>query len=214
MGFKMKGKKMKNLFVWTPVVLVCSIATTAFAQPTANYIFKETAPGTWNVLIEVAGAETSGLSAYEFWVDGVDPATVSFSQNVLSTVVGIGFDPVGFMSLLQGDVGGSFNAGNYQESGSAAIQGIGMLEVYEEGSDPGITPLVDLDVPALLGTLSTPQNLGAENFRVSVVGLLNAAGDDFYDTSGITPTMEVIPEPVTLSLLVFGGVGLLKRKRK
>lgn len=162
------------------------------SEPTAHYIFKETAPGKWEVLVEVTGNGTAGLSAYEIWVDGVNPTTVCFTENVLATVVGAGYNPVGFMSLLQGDVGGSFNAGNFQNSGDAAIEGIGMTAIYEEGSFPGVTPLVDLDVPALLGILSTPAGLTEENFRVMVVGLLEATGDGFLSNPPI-PTLEVIP---------------------
>lgn len=158
-----------------------------------HYTFKETAPGTWEVLVDVTGDDTAGLSAYEIWVDGVDPSLVSFEENTLATVVGENYTPAGFLSgtLVQGEVGGSFNAGNYQGCGDAAILGIGMEEVYEEGSLPGITPLVDLDVPALLGILNTPTGLGEENFRAIVAALLNAAGDGFLDE--VIPTYEVIP---------------------
>jgi hypothetical protein len=162
--------------------------------PAVNYIFQETAPGTWDVSVEVTGDETSGLSAYEIWVD-VDPSTVNYTENTLGTVVGINYDPIGFLSgnLLQGDVGGNFNAGNFQGSGDGALQGIGMVAIDEPGSLPGTTPHVDLDVPALLGTLSAPTGLTEEDFRVLTAGLLNAAGDGFVDTGSLIPTMEVIP---------------------
>ena len=164
------------------------------APPEVHYTFRETSPGTWEVLIQVTGVETSGLSAYEVWVD-VDPATVSYEENILYTVVGENYTPVGFFhgTMLQGDVGGSFNAGNYQSSGDSAIQGVGMVEVYEPGWLPGTTPLVDLDVPALLGILSTPEGLGEEDFRVATAGLLNALGDGYLATGSLVPTMEVIP---------------------
>jgi hypothetical protein len=163
------------------------------SAPTVHYIFEETAPGIWEVSAEVTGEETSGLSAYEIWVDA-DPTTVSYTENTLGTDM-----PVGFLSgtLVQGDVGGSFNAGNYQGSGDA-IQGIGMVAVYEEGSNPGVTPLVDLDPQALLGILSTPVGLGAGDFRGGVVGLLNLTGDGFFDANSLIPTLEVIPLPLLL----------------
>ncbi len=245
------------------------------SPPAVHYTFKETAPGTWEVLVEVTGMDTAGLSAYEIWVDGVDPATVSFDENVLGTVVGS--KAVGFFSLIQGDVGGSFNAGNYQGSGDAAIQGTGMIDIEVVGS---VT--VDLDAQVLLGILSTEAGLTESNFRATIAGLLNSTGDGFYDSRDLIATYDVIqfvfllgdangdgvvsagdyasvqanfgntglaggglpgdangdgvvsagdyaavqanfgntkasvvtPEPATLSLLVLGGLGMLRYKRK
>ena len=165
--------------------------STDYETPAVHYTLKETSPGTWEVLIEVTGS-TAGLSAYEFWVDNVDPSLVSFDENVLATVVGEFYTPVGFMSLLQGDVGGNFNAGNFQGSGASAIQGVGMIEIDEPGSFPGYTPHVQLDVPALLGILSTPAGLGEDDFRAITAGLLNASGDDFLNTDSLVPTLAVI----------------------
>ncbi len=142
--------------------------------PAVHYTFKETAPGTWEVLVDVTG-DTAGLSAYEIWVDGVEPTTVTYVENNLGS---------GFASLLAGDVGGSFNAGNYQGI-SVAIEGIGMVAIDEDG--------VILDAQALLGILSTEAGLTEENFRVRNVGLLNAAGDGFYDARDLIATCEVIP---------------------
>ena len=165
-----------------------------YILPTVHYTFKEISPGKWEVYIEVTG-DTAGLAAYEIWVDGVDPATVSFEENVLSTVVGENFDPVGFLSstFLQGEAAGSFNAGNFQSSGAAAIEGIGLEEVYEPGSIPGTTPLVNLDAKALLGILTSEEGLTEENFRVIIAGLLNGTGDGFLNTDDLVPTLEVIP---------------------
>jgi hypothetical protein len=172
-----------------------------------NYTCRETAPGQWEVLIGVSGDDTAGLSAYEIWVDNIDSSLVSFSENTLATVVGPSYTPVGFMNLLQGDVGGSFNAGNFQGSGAAAILGVGMVPIDEPGSLPGTTPHVDLDVPALLGTLSTPTGLGAGELRVVTVGLLNLVGDGFLDADNIIPTIEVIP--FTLLLGDANGDGVV-----
>ena len=178
---------MKNLFVLTSMVLLCLLTPSALAQPTANYILNETAPGTWDLLVDVTGVETAGLSAYEVWVDGVAPASASFTQNTLATA------SAGFMpgTLVQGDIVGNFNAANYQGaaiSGGVAIQGIGKTAVSEAGP-----PAVNLDAQALLGTLSTPGGLGEADFRVTTAGLLNMAGDGFLNTDLLVPTMEVIP---------------------
>ena len=146
-----------------------------------NYTFKETSPGSWNVLADVTGDDTAGLAGYEIWVDGVDPATVSFTENTLGSA------SKGFLSstLVQGDVGGSFNAGNYQFYGTEAILGIGMEAVDEAG--------VVLDAQALLGTLATGTGLTPDNFRATVAGLLNAVGDGFLNTDELIPSVTVIP---------------------
>ncbi len=162
------------------------------AKPEVHYTFRETAPGTWEVLVDITGG-TTGLSAYEFWVDGVDPGTVSFTENRLGTFADgeyVGFSPA---NCLSGDIGGSFNAGNFQASGATAIEGIGMSDVYIDG-----LALVDLDAQALLGILTTEEGLTEENFRATVVGLLNEFNDGFYDADGIVPTVEVIPFEVLL----------------
>ncbi len=163
--------------------------------PTVHYTFKETSPGTWEVLVEVSGEDTAGLAAYEVWVDGVDPAAVDFEENVLCTVVGEEYTQVGFSpgTFIDGEVAGSYNAGNYQGSGENAIIGVGMAVVDEPGCLPGITPHVNLDVPALLGILRTQPGLTEENFRVMVVGLLNKLGDGFLNANDIVPTLDVIP---------------------
>ena len=170
----------------------------AAPEPLAvNYTIQETEPGTWEVLVEVSGDGTAGLSAYEIWVDGVDPATVSYAENILGTFVDPSYTAVGFSSanLLQGTINGSFNVGNFQGSGDAAIEGIGMVEIYEEGCDPGTTPLVDLDAQALLGILTTDAGLTEDNFRMPTVALLNMRGG-FLDVDAIVPTLEVIPLPM------------------
>ncbi len=178
---------MKNLLVLTSVVLLCLLTPSALAQPTASYTLNETAPGTWDLLVDVTGAETAGLSAYEVWVDGVAPASASFTQNTLATATA-GFMPGTFVSA---DIAGNFNAANYQGAtvtGGVAIQGIGKTAVSEAGP-----PAVNLDAQALLGTLSTPLYLGAGDFRTPTVGLLNAAGDGFLNTDSITPSLQVNP---------------------
>ena len=176
-------------------------------ESSVHYIFNEVSPGQWEVLVEVTGDTTAGLSSYSVWVDGVDPATVSYDENGLWTVVGPNYTRVGFQpeTLVTGDVGGSFNASNYQGSGESALQGVGKEEVYEEGAFPGYTPLVDLDVPALLGILTTEPGLGEANFRATNVGLLNINGDGFLSYLP-TPTYEVNSLPWLLGDANCDGV--------
>ena len=60
----------------------------------------------------------------------------------------------------------------------------------EPGIIPDTTPHVLLDVPALLGTLTTPEGLGPPNFEATSVGLLNAEGGGFLTNPPI-PTFEL-----------------------
>ena len=143
---------------------------------------------------------------------------VSYVENTLGTV-NVAYSVIGFSSanFLSGEVGGRFNAGNFQNFGDHAITGIGMVPVDEPGGYPPSTPHVLLGVPALLGTLTTPPGLGEADFEPAGAGLLNAANDGYYTSSigEITITHEVnsILEPATLSLLVLGGVGMLRKRR-
>ncbi len=173
---------MRNLLTLTVVVFMCLIAATAAAQPTASYTLNETAPGAWDLLVDITGTETAGLSAYEIYVD-VDPTSVNYTENTLAVGTTRGFMPA---TMLEGVVDGNFNAGNYQNSAaSAAIPGIGMVAVDDAP--------VSLGAQALLGTLTTPYCLGAGDFRTPVVGLLNSAGDGHYNANYIVPTLTVNP---------------------
>ena len=189
-GFYIRSAPLNS---WITQYATDAVIITESVPPTAHYTFRETAPGRWEVLIEVTG-DTAGLSAYELWVDNVDPALVSYEENTLYTVVGENYTPVGFFpgTMLQGQVAGSFNAGNFQSSGEAAIPGVGMVPIDEPGWLPGITPHVELDVPALLGVLSTPTGLGENDIRAISVGLLDETGDGYYGEL-LIPTYEVIP---------------------
>ena len=188
------------------VTLICiGLASLASQAATVTYTFDETASGSWDVYAEVTAgvAETAGLSAYSVWVY-TNPALVSYTENTL-------FDAGAFKGFLppnlsQGDVGGDFNAGNFQTSGGFALTGVGI--------SPVVSGPVNLGVPALLGTLSTPGGLGVADLAGTSAGLLNPTNDGFLTSVAVESVVNPIPEPVTLSLLAIGGLLMLARRRR
>ena len=194
---------MKRFGIITTLICI-GLSTMAAQAATVTYTFNETVSGSWDVYAEVTAgvAETAGMSAYSVWVY-TNPATVSYAENTL-------FDNVGFKGFLppnlsQGDVGGNFNAGNFQSSGGFALTGVGV--------SPVVSGPVNLGVPALLGTLSTPAGLGVADLAGTSAGLLNPANDGFLTSVDVASVVNPIPEPVTLALLGIGGLALLIRRR-
>ena len=175
-------------------MLVIGLTAMVVQAAAVHYSFDEKVSGSWDVNVTVTGVDTAGLSAYSIWVNNLNPTWVSYAENTLGTLNG-SFTPIGFQSsnLVQGDVGGNFNAGNFQSSGATAITNIGMNPVYVEPPAGVPTPPVNLGVPAFLGVLSTPAGLSENDFSSFSVGLLNAANDGFL--SPVTPTYEVNPLP-------------------
>lgn len=186
-------KMRTNLLVGCIVLLVL---VSDIQAASIHYSFDEISSGTWEFNVSVSG-NTAGLSSYSLWVN--DATGVSYVENTLGTMVGAGFQPIGFLSanLLSGNIHGRFDAGNFQNYGNYAITGVGMVPVDEPGSLPGTTPHILLDIPALLGTLTTPAGLGEGDFAPQGGWLLNADNTFFY-TGEVTITHEVnsIPEPV------------------
>ncbi len=209
-------------------MLVIGLTAMVAQAAAVHFVFDERVdgtPGTWDVTVEVTGADTAGLASYSIWVFGVDPATVSYAENTLGTM-NSDYQPIGFQAanLVQGYLGADFNAGNFQNSGPSAILGIGMvpLDLHAPGD---VVPPVILGVPALLGTLTTPPGLvvhypgipyiqgglGAES-----ASCFNETGDGYLPPEEVTVSAETfpIPEPATLSLLAIGGLVMLRRRRK
>lgn len=213
-------------FAITVMTVLCIGLTTLVAQGSlVHYTFNETSSGNWDVLLQVTpvSGDTMGLSGYSIWVNAA--SGVTYTQNRLSTY-NDDEDPIGFIksTLVKGYVGAKYNAGNFQTVGYP-IYGIGKEEVYVMPPE-SFPPLpVDLDVPALLGTLTTPAGLHLlTDLYVVSVGLFDADGidsdgagpDNGYQLSPPTPTWEVnpIPEPATLALLAIGSVLWLLGKRR
>jgi hypothetical protein len=174
------------------IMLVVGLMAVVGQAASIHYSFNEVASGTWEVYATVNGDNTAGLSAYSIWVN--DSTGVSYVENTLGTI-GADFTPIGFHNLVSGDIIGRFDAGNYQHFGDHAITGIGMVPVDEPGVLPGTIPGVQLSVPALLGTLTTPAGLGEGDFEPGDDGsFLNVTNDWFLTSAEIDPvTYEVNP---------------------
>ena len=136
------------------------------------------------------------------------------SNDISSGMVVRHVEPIRDVRIIVCGAGGATDA-QFLTGGDAAIKGVAKTAVDDLGVAPGTTPHVQLDVPALLGTLTTADGLGAANFEATSVGLLNAAGDGFLSDPP-TPTSEVnlIPEPASLGLLSIGTLLILGRRRR
>lgn len=195
---------------------VLAAAGLAQAQEKIEVTFDETSPGTWDVLAEVTTEGNSGISSYSVSVVNTPASEISYSQNNLSA---LSTEGTGFGSANKGPVpvddpnATTYNAGSFQTSASDGFLNVGKEPVHVE--DLGGGPAVDLGVPALFGTFTTPTGLGAENFEASGWALFNAAGDGFLSSSPeISTTVDPIPEPTSLALLGLGGVALFTRRRR
>ena len=201
---------------------VLATAGLAQAQEEVEITFNETSPGTWDVLAEVTTEGNRGLSSYDVTVAGTPATDISYAQNSLSTTKPSGAN-VGFAAASKGAIGEEatstrFNAGSFQNapgSDDAPILDIGKEPVQVDSLAPSVISPVDLEVPALLGTFTTPEGLTAENFQATAPGLFNAAGDGFYQgTTNLTTTVNPIPEPTSLALLGLGGLALFTRRKR
>ena len=208
---------MSKFAISVMTVLCIGLATIAAQGALVHYTFNETSSGNWNVLVQVTpqSGDTMGLSAYAIWVNAA--SGVNYTENTLGTLNG-SYQPIGFQAgtLLKGFISGKYNAGNFQTY-TAPIYNIGISPVYI-APPPGPPPIpVNLGVPALLGTLTTPAGLHLLTDLYpgpSGTGLFNAQGNGYLPT--VTPTWEVnpIPEPATLALLAIGSALWLIGKRR
>ncbi len=155
--------------------------------PEVQFTLREVLPGTWAVFVDVTGG-SAGLAAYDIMASDAD---ANFVERRLGTVVDsqfVGFAPA---NLVQGEVQGIFDAGNFQGCGDDAILGIGMEDLFVD-ADAGFND-VSLDAHALLGILNTEDGLTEGDFAVPYVGLFNEFGDGYCDSDSVVPTLVVVP---------------------
>lgn len=190
---------------------------------TAHFTITEVTSGTWDVFVAVDGSDTSGLVSYNIQLVDLAPGeneSVAWSQNVLGNLEEGTFVSRGFQTddLTQGKVGSTeYSAVNSQFGKSNPIYDIGMTPIFVEGADAVGSPDVDLDVPALLGTLTTPDGLTATNFAPNANLFDNSQTSTGLLTAGnvtVTQTVTPIPEPASVTLLAVAGLALMGIRRR
>ena len=183
--------------------------------------------GQWQVYATVAGEDTAGLQGFIVDVVGTAGLTVTASVNEAP----MGYDPT------VPPYGALFGFHKYRSDGAAGI-GVAALQ----NTSYGDTPDPVLDALVLQGVGMTPGSKMATVWAMPVllasgtyageVGLLTVTVGDgdilVLDDVGaswegpgnvsyageVIPGEVFIPEPITLTLLGVGGLGVLLRRRK
>lgn len=198
---------MKKILMTMVVVMALTAMAAQAAQ--VDFSFDETSSGNWEVSVLVTGTDTAGLAGYALRV--LDTVGVSYAEE-LSSILSPSFVTVGMVNPTASYIGVNFVFGNFQVFGPTAIEGIGM-SVIDMDTPPGPTPAhLHYGVPALLGTLTTPEGLDEDDFAFdgsSPAGLLGPNNESFVSAGEIEVTMEVIPIPEPATMLVLLGAGLL-----
>lgn len=121
-------------------------------------------------------------------------------------------DTTGSFSIASMALGGSLTDPQQQQSLPVTLPNITVdLGSTAPSSSPGFSGIIDLGTLTITSLASTPQGLYTFTPLYPYVG--DANGADFSSQVECMPaTIEVIPEPVSLLLLAFGGLGLLRRK--
>jgi len=201
-----------KIFVATFLTFAITIGAQA-ATVTVNVL--ETASGIWDLLVELtpSNGDVTGLGGYAFDVIGVPADQVSFKQGQIRGVDPTKFLNYGFGFPLSGPIGGAgstrFSAGSIQSltDDTAQVPGIGVEPLDIAGAGTGFNDIV-VDVPALIGTLTTPAGLSCANFTAFGFVALTAGGGQFTAIDDVevvfgpannlgTGTLECIPEPTT-----------------
>jgi len=206
------------------VTLISLGLTSASFAASINASFTEVSEGNWEFAVELIpmGNDVLGLATFDFEVVDTPADGIGFT---LGKIRGIDFDLFegnGFATFSSGPVGGAgssrFAAGAIQSPDNADLQvpGIGISPVVIDGPGPND---FDVDVPAILATLTTPAGLTEANFaNVGLSALTNGGGQNtVIDPNNINvsvvPLGAPIPEPTALALTSLAIVGFAVRRR-
>jgi hypothetical protein len=170
----------------------------------------------YDVLASVtpAGGDVLGLAGFDFEVTGTAAAGITWTPGKIFAIDENTFSPIGFTTRVAGVVGGAgstrFSVGAVQDPSNTAsnVHNIGLAPVAINGPGPND---IDLQVPALLGTITGPAGLTLSNFN-SVVGaqLFPAGGGQAVLPTALNVVFDggvVAPAP-DLGLMATNGAGL------
>lgn len=189
--------RIKLLYTIAAVFGLTAAANAAMVTAT----FEEVSAGMFDVTVGITpeAGDTTGLAAVDFEIVNALASGVSFTANEGLTGVQSNFMPFGFVSSLQGPVPvGDPNAMRYavgvaQNTGapSTIVQNIGITDV--NATRPGGFRAVQTGVPALIGTISAPTGMSADNFANIGIAILGPAGTSAFSVAPENLMVNVIP---------------------
>lgn len=197
---------MKLHAILTALVVSFALAASASAA-TVSLKTVETSAGQYDLVADITD-DCGGLSFFSIELSNITSAVNMAPADMFGTIAIAGFT-VGGTDL---SAPGELFAGQNSTSPTSLIYGVGTGGSY--------TPIgmsqknIPWDEPwVLLGTLTAETGLTPWDFMSEETCSANvfvASGD----ATAVAATVEIVPEPATMSLLVLGGVGALLRKKR
>ncbi len=227
---------MKKALLTLTVVLVAAAMVSA-AVPTVTLSFTYPTSTTWQ-LYATTTADNAGLASFDISFGNATnqvltstqlgkSLTVPFPGQNLSIKNSVG-DYVGFASSLRsnGTVAGGAVADISNGQGTLWTADGGATDQYNstmviQGIGRGSANAMDYDGTTVLKTITNPAliaqgtcSAGAQFTSINAVGnvLAGTVGSWAGPGNTLTAVFQITPEPASISLLIAGGLALLRRK--